>query len=148
MTTPTSTDARLANEAWEGVLTAHTHLMRRFAAREYWSEASIREYDVLYTLTKCGGPQRLSDLSDHVLLSQPALSRLVDRLVERGLIERCVDPADARAVRLTLSESGRALQREIGRAHARDVAEALSALDPQELETIARLTRKLTSQED
>ena len=40
------------------------------------------------------------------------------------------------------------IQREIGLAHARDVAEAMSALDPEELETLARLTTKLTSQED
>jgi DNA-binding MarR family transcriptional regulator len=146
--TRTTVDTRLANEAWEGVLTAHNRLMRTFASREYWAKASIREYDVLYTLTKCGSPQRLSDVSDHVLLSQPALSRLVDRLVERGLIERCVDPADARAVRLSLTEAGKELQREIGLAHARDVADAMSALTPEELASLALLARKLTSQED
>lgn len=136
-------DARLANTAWEELMTAHVRLMRGFLEREYWAEASPREYDVLYTLSKCDGPQRLSDLQDHVLLSQPGLSRLVDRLVERGLIERVPDPADARAVRLSLTEAGRETQRSIGRAHGRDVTAAMSVLTEEELDQLARLARKL-----
>lgn len=140
--------ARMANEAWESLMTAHAVMMRRFAADNVWREASMREYDVLYTLSKCDSPQRLADLTDHVLLSQPALSRLVDRLVERGLVERCGDPADRRAVRLSLTEAGRATQRSIGRVHARDVAAAMAqALSPQEMEQLAHLTRKLTLKE-
>jgi len=140
-------DARLANTAWEEVMTAHMRLMRRFAARDYWADLSMREYDVLYTLSKCEDAQRLSDLQDHVLLSQPTLSRLVDRLVERGLVQRVPDPSDARAVRLSLTEAGREAQRRIGRAHARDVAEAMSVLSDDELAQLARLVRTLHTQE-
>ena len=61
-------------------------LMKQFAAEDIWTDVSMREYDVLYTLSKCPEPLRLSELNRHVLLSQPALSRLVDRLAERGLV--------------------------------------------------------------
>ena len=103
-----------ANDAWEALLSAHATLMKRFAAEDIWGEVSMREYDVLYTLSKCPGPQRLSELNRHVLLSQPALSRLVDRLAERGLLERCADPADGRGVRLSLTRAGRDLQHQVG----------------------------------
>lgn len=104
----------------------------------------MREYDVLYTLSKAGGPQRLSELGQHVLLSQPALSRLVDRLEERGLLSRCEDPADGRAVHLALTDAGRALQREIGLAHGRDVARVVSAaLTDTELITLRELATRL-----
>ena len=93
----------LANDAWEALLTAHAALMKQFAAEDIWDEVSMREYDVLYTLSRGLGPLRLSDLNRHVLLSQPAVSRLVDRLAERGLVERCADPADGRGVRLSLT---------------------------------------------
>ena len=139
-------DTNQANESWEALLTAHATLMRRFAAKDVWQSASIREYDVLYTLSKCESPQRLSDLQEHVLLSQPALSRLIDRLVERGLVDRCDDQHDARARRVSLTEAGREVQRGIGRLHARDVAEAMSALTPQELAQLAELTTKLSEQ--
>src|SRR6185437_13665668 len=117
----------LGNDAWEALLSAHATLMKQFAAEDIWGDVSMREYDVLYTLSKCAAPLRLSELNRHVLLSQPALSRLVDRLAERGLIERCADPADGRGVRLSLTEAGRTMQRDIGRQHARDVARALTA---------------------
>jgi DNA-binding MarR family transcriptional regulator len=133
-----------ANDAWEALLTAHATLMKRFAAEDIWADVSMREYDVLYTLSKCAGPLRLSELNRYVLLSQPALSRLVDRLAERGLIERCADPADGRGVRLSLTEAGRAVQRDIGRQHARDVARAMTAeLKPVELAQLEALCRKL-----
>ncbi|NDL60525.1 MarR family winged helix-turn-helix transcriptional regulator [Phytoactinopolyspora mesophila] len=139
-------NTRLANDAWESLLSAHATLMKRFAAEDIWHEVTMREYDVLYTLSKCDGPVRIGELHRHVLLSQPALSRLVDRLVERGLVERCPDPADGRGIRLSLTEPGREIQRRIGRRHARDVARAVSAaLTLQELEQLQTLCQKLTA---
>jgi len=139
--------AKQANDAWEALLTAHAVLMRRFGADQVWESASMREYDVLYTLSKCDSPQRISDLGQHVLLSQPGLSRLVDRLVERGLVSRCADTADGRAVRVALTDAGRTLQRQIGMAHARDVAAAMGTLTDEEQAQLAVLTRKLVPQE-
>ena len=69
----------LANDAWEALLSAHAVLMKQFAAEDIWEDISMREYDVLYTLSKCPEPIRIRELNRHVLLSQPALSRLVDR---------------------------------------------------------------------
>lgn len=141
------TRTRLANDAWEALLSAHAVLMKRFAADDIWAEVSMREYDVLYTLSKCRGPLRIGELHRHVLLSQPALSRMVDRLVERELVERCADPADRRGVRLSLTDAGRALQRQIGRRHARSVARALSAvLDHGELRQLETICLKLGRQ--
>jgi DNA-binding MarR family transcriptional regulator len=140
---------QLANDAWEQLLAAYGTLMREYAAEDIWSEVSMREYDVLYTLSKCPAPVRLSELNRHVLLSQPALSRLVDRLAERGLVDRCADPADGRGVRLSLTDDGRAVQRQVGRAHARTVAGAMTAvLSHDELGQLEALCRKLARSND
>ena len=137
----------LANDAWEALLSAHAVLMKQFAGEDIWADVSMREYDVLYTLSKCPEPIRLSELNRHVLLSQPALSRLVDRLAERGLVERRPDPADGRGVRLALTEDGRAVQRQIGRQHARGVARAMTAeLHPGELRQLETICLKLAGQ--
>jgi DNA-binding MarR family transcriptional regulator len=138
---------RRANDAWEALLSAHARLMKQFAAEDSWQDLSIREYDVLYTLSKCREPVRIGELHRHVLLSQPALSRMVDRLVERGLIERCPDPADGRGVHLSLTDAGRETQRQIGRRHARSVARAVTAeLRPDELRQLAAICWKLAGQ--
>ena len=136
----------LANDAWEALLAAHAALMKQFAAEDIWAELSMREYDVLYTLAKCPLPARLSELNRHVLLSQPALSRLVDRLAARGLVRRHADPADGRSILLSLTPAGRGLQRRIGRRHARDVARAMTAgLDRGELRALETACLKLAS---
>ena len=138
-----------ANSAWEALLRAHAVLVKRFNSEDVWGDLSMREYDVLYTLSKCETPVRLGELNKHVLLSQPAMSRMVDRLVERGLIARETDPADRRGLRLSLTDRGRAVQREIGARHARGVAAAMTAaLSPAELRQLETLLRKLTDQEE
>jgi DNA-binding MarR family transcriptional regulator len=135
-----------ANDAWEAMLSAHASLMRRFSAENVWEDISMKEYDVLYTLSKCPEPIRLTDLNQHVLLSQPALSRLVDRLAARGLVQRIADSRDLRTVRLALTEDGRALQRRVGRRHARSVARAMrSELTPAELDQLTAICAKLTA---
>ena len=139
----------LANNAWEALLSAHAVLMKQFAAEDNWADVSMREYDVLYTLSKCPEPVRMSELNRHVLLSQPALSRLVDRLAERGFVERRPDPADGRSTLLSLTEAGRAAQRQIGRQHARGVARAMTAgLDPAELKQLETICLKLAHQNE
>ncbi len=136
---------REANEAWEAVMTAHSVIMRRFAEEPVWREngLSMREYDVLYTLAKCEAPARLGELQQGVLLSQPALSRRVDRLVARGLGDRSSDQTDGRAVRVTLTPAGRELQQTVGRSHARSVERELRALTPDEQRKLKRLVTKL-----
>ncbi|GAA2308927.1 hypothetical protein GCM10009853_077980 [Glycomyces scopariae] len=135
---------RLANESWESILTAHAALMKRFAAEPIWDEVSMREYDVLYTLSKHEGPMRPFELGRGVLLSQPALSRLVERLVERGLVERSPDPEDGRGRRLGLTSAGREAQRAVGGRHAVDVARALAdVLTDEEMRQLGAIGRKL-----
>ena len=142
-----------ANDAWEALLSAHAVVMKQFAAEDIWADVSMREYDVLYTLAKCREPIRISELHRHVLLSQPALSRMVDRLVRRGLIERQPDPADGRGVRLSLTSAGRSVQRQVGRRHARSVARGMTAglsrIELAQLEAIClKLASTATSQHD
>jgi DNA-binding MarR family transcriptional regulator len=136
----------LANDAWEALLSAHAVLMKEFAAEDIWGEVSLREYDVLYALSKCRGSLRLSELNRYVLLSQPALSRLVDRLADRGLLDRRPDPADGRGVCLSLTDAGRAAQHAVGQRHARSVARAMSGLDSTELGQLETICQKLARQ--
>ena len=143
-------DIRTANQAWEALLTAHSVIMRRFADEPVWREhgVSMREYDVLYTLAKCEAPARMGELQGGVLLSQPALSRLVDRLEARGLVARVSDQADGRAVRVTLTTEGRRLQQAVGRSHARSVEREMRPLTSDEQHELQRLATKLLAPTD
>jgi len=140
-------DERLANQAWEALLSTQVRLMRTFAEEDVWQPLSIREYDVLYTLRK--GPAhglRLRELNEGVYLSQPSLSRMVERMAERGLVSRSAAPDDGRGVLVALTPEGRRLQREIGSRHARSVsAHVGGALDPDDLRELTRLCEILVA---
>jgi DNA-binding MarR family transcriptional regulator len=114
--------------------------MREFVAEDSWTEITQHEYDVLYTLSKAPGGLSLAEANRETLMTQGGLSKLVSRLVERGLIARCADESDRRSVRLRLTEDGRDMQRLVGRRHARSVAEAMRrALTPAQMEHLLEL---------
>lgn len=137
--------AELAVDAWEALFRSQVSLMRRFTTDDIWGPISLREYDVLFTLSRCPtGKLRLHDLNDEILLSQPSLSRLCDRLQKSGYIVREPDPTDKRGTVVALTESGRAVQRDIGRKHAIKIRRYVGdALSDDELTTLQTLCTKL-----
>ena len=44
-------DVRAALAAWESLFRAQSTLLHRFEREDVWGALSLREYDVLYTLT-------------------------------------------------------------------------------------------------
>jgi DNA-binding MarR family transcriptional regulator len=68
---------------------------------------TINEFEILVFLNEAGDRRlRLGDLSEAVHLSQPALSRLVMRLEQQGLIGRADADDDRRAVCISLTDRG------------------------------------------
>lgn len=143
-------DPRAASEAWESLFRAQVAVMRRLQADDIWGTISMREYDVLFTLSRAQGKTlRLRDLNRSILLSQPSLSRLVERLEKAGLVARSQPSDDARGTAVQLTAAGAALQREIGRKHVGSIQHCLDgALSAQELATLTRLTEKLRAAQD
>ncbi|WP_174565484.1 MarR family winged helix-turn-helix transcriptional regulator [Rhodococcoides yunnanense] len=119
--------------------------MRRFTADDIWGPISLREYDVLFTLGNCPSHRlRLHDLNNEILLSQPSLSRLCERLEKLGYVAREPDPTDKRGTVIALTDDGLAVQREIGRKHAARIRRYVGdALSDDELTTLDALCTKL-----
>jgi DNA-binding MarR family transcriptional regulator len=92
---------------------------------------SMACYEVLLFLAMA--PQhrmRMTDLARSVLLSPSGLTRLVDRQVRDGLVERVPCATDARSLYATLTPLGLERFRAAGRTHARGIQEYfLSRLD-------------------
>ena len=80
----------------------------------------------------------LSDLANHLGLTLPSVSKLVDGLVKKGLISRQESTADRRRLTLVLTQSGEAIINS-ARANAQvNIAKILSNLSNEELNTIHR----------
>lgn len=134
---------QLAAETWESLFRAQVALLRRFADDDVWEPISMREYDVLFTLSR-NPPMRLRDLNESVLLSQPSLSRLVERLEGAGLVERSPSASDGRGTVVSLTPEGLEMQRSIGRRHAASIRRHLGArLDDEEMTALQALCDKL-----
>jgi DNA-binding MarR family transcriptional regulator len=86
---------------------------------------SFSTLSVLHTLGR-SGPMRLTDLLKTEQLKQPALTSLVAKLVQDGLIERRPDPTDGRAMLLSLTREGRQIVRS---RHANRVANLSRLVD-------------------
>jgi DNA-binding MarR family transcriptional regulator len=66
------------------------------------------EVDLLMRLEEAPEQRlRMADVSRSLLLSKSGVTRLVDRLVGRGLVERAACPGDRRVVYAGLTEEGR-----------------------------------------
>ena len=115
--------------AWQTLRMAHDRVARRLGA-ELARECAlaINEFDVLLYLRSHPNQEvRISALLEAVPLSQPALSRLVARLEERGLLTRSGAEDDRRATVVGLTETGTALIDRAIDTHARVVHETLTS---------------------
>jgi DNA-binding MarR family transcriptional regulator len=77
-------------------------------------------------------PRRMSEIADYLDLTNSACTSLIDRLVERDLVKRQPDPADKRAVVITLTPAGQTLVNEIRDLFRHELAHGLAALRPAE----------------
>ncbi|GAA1447300.1 MarR family winged helix-turn-helix transcriptional regulator [Leifsonia poae] len=131
--------------AWEALFRAQVAVMRTLAAEFPTKDISFNEYDVLFNLSRQPNRElRLRDLNKHVLLTQPSVSRLVDRLTARGLLAKCPEPSDARGTVIRLTDDGFDMFRRVAVEHMKTITERVGGkLDPDELEQLARLCNKL-----
>jgi DNA-binding MarR family transcriptional regulator len=126
--------------AWQALLHAHHQVMGTLD-RELREEHDLPlgAYDVLLRLARApDGALRMTDLAERVLLSPSGLTRLVDRLAAKGLVERRSDPEDARAALASLTSKGRTVLRGAARTHLRGIREHFTArLSEAQLRNIA-----------
>ncbi|AAT89501.1 MarR family transcriptional regulator [Leifsonia xyli subsp. xyli] len=125
-------------------LSRHLNRARRSAFER--SDLDSWEFDVLSALRRAGSPYQLSPkaLLRETLVSSGTMTNRIDRLAERGLVERRTDPNDGRGILAQMTEQGLA---RVDTAIARLVdaeAELLKGLSGVEQERLAGLLRKLS----
>lgn len=129
--------------AWRSMLEVHAALIGELAdAFQGQHDLSVSEFDVLVNLD-VRQPIRHGELSERVILSRTALTRLVDRLVARGLVRRETDPVDQRAVRIGLTPAGRRLRADSARTNRRIVEAFFAPLDADSLTALHAATTTL-----
>lgn len=139
-----------AIRGWEALFRSQVTVLRRLREQFRGAEVSFGEYDVLYNLSRCPEARsRLHELNEHILLTQPSLSRLVERMETAGLVRRENDPQDRRGTVVVITEHGDEVRRRVGREHADAIDRYVGlALSTDELKELRRLCDKLRAAQE
>ncbi|MCR4268209.1 MarR family winged helix-turn-helix transcriptional regulator [Nitratireductor sp. ZSWI3] len=132
--------------AWIALARAHRLAMSGIEARlKAAGLPSLSWYDVLWELEKAGEDGlRPFELERALLFEQYNLSRLMDRMVKSGLVDRCVCPDDRRGQTLRISTEGRALRHRMWAVYGDAIAEVIGGrLSAGEAQALAAMLGKL-----
>jgi DNA-binding MarR family transcriptional regulator len=135
----------VAVDAWESLFRAQVSVLRQLQIEFPSEELSLNEYDVLFNLQR--HPERrlrIRELNRHLLLTQPSVSRLVDRLAQRDLVSKETDPDDGRGTIVQLTDAGYDLFRRVASIHAESISHRVGeVLTTDELRELTALCDKL-----
>jgi DNA-binding MarR family transcriptional regulator len=136
---------KLERRAWRAYLYKHG-LVARLLEADLMARSSmpLAEFDVLFQIAMTDGQRlRMNELADRVVLSRAGITRLVDRLVEDGLVERVKCASDARGAFAALTDRGRERLEEARPKHLAAVKRYfLGSFSRAELEILADLMER------
>lgn len=102
------------------------------------------QYNILRILRGAeGATLPIMTIRDRMIHPEPSITRLVDRLEERGLVERAPCPEDRRRVDCRLTRAGRTLVDSLDEPVDRRDRELMSRLSRSELRTLRTLLDKV-----
>jgi MarR family transcriptional regulator for hemolysin len=124
-------------------LVESSRLLRNYIDRRAKGRGTTRaQWIVLFRLRQQEGLSQV-DLAEVLELQPISLVRLLDRLVEHGLLERRPDPRDRRANRLFLTEAGRQLVDDLDSLRDSIAAEVLQGMPASTIETSLEALRDI-----
>ena len=138
--TSTRLDDALAFRLHRSSRFLRTHLLR--VLDEHGDGVSPEQYFVMAKLRE-RQPRRQVELAEPVLGDPPNVSRLVDALSTRGLVERTSDPADRRSWLVRLTPAGLRLATALERHVVAERAAVFAGFDDHDLGMLERLLDRL-----
>ncbi len=116
--------------------------VREQMRRHRTADLSVPEFRTLGFLSGHAGAS-LSDVADHIGLTLPSMSKMIDKLVERKLLTREFGTVDRRRMTLSLTGRGRAILQAARAPTQSFLAESLSRLSPEERAAVVKAMRVL-----
>jgi DNA-binding MarR family transcriptional regulator len=135
-----------ALEAWRSYLQSHASILRELDAELLAQHAmTARDYEVLLYLAQAEERRLpMSSLAERTMLTRSGITRLVDGLVDDGLVARVSCPSDARISYAELTQAGYDRLREAGCTQVAVINRLfLERFQPDEIELLASLLRRL-----
>lgn len=131
---------------WTRLVKAYTRIQTELQTAFKEADLPPAEwFDVLNELKRVSsGALRPVELQERLLVSQPNMSRLLDRLQADKLIERLAVQGDGRAQQVQMTSQGRALQRRMANVHKQVLSKNVSAhFSEEQLSQLGRWLQRL-----
>ena len=141
--TPPATDDAAASDILDSVPLVMRVIRKHL--RRHRRDLTIPQFRALWYIDTGGDGHSLSDVADFIGLSLPAMSRLIDGLVDHKLVKRRTCEEDRRHVRLSLTASGRANLADARRRAQAHIAKAIKQLTPQQKASVVDAMRILAT---
>jgi DNA-binding MarR family transcriptional regulator len=127
---------RLIHDIYVQLQDGDSRLLRQF-------DLTGSQYAVLLHLDDSQG-QRLIRISERLLLARSTITRIVDQLQHKGLVERIADHDDRRAQRVLLTPAGHKRREAARAAHDQSLQHRLQMLNSDEHEQLHSLLMKVS----
>jgi DNA-binding MarR family transcriptional regulator len=129
-------------DAWLQMIRSYDHLQSQVATLLQSRGLTVPQFEVLSTLASVDC-QNQQELADRLQVTKGNLVGLIDRLTERGWVERIQVPEDRRVNRVKITEGGKDLIHAVLPEQAGIVEQMMAGLDDQEILTLRELMKKL-----
>jgi MarR family transcriptional regulator for hemolysin len=124
------------------VIPSAMRLIRMEMRRRRGADLTVPQFRSLIFLQRNPG-SALRQLADHLGLTPPTVSKMIDGLVARSLIERPDSPADRRRVELRLTARGNALVDRVRGETVAKFAERFAKMTPEDRDLLIRALESL-----
>jgi MarR family transcriptional regulator, 2-MHQ and catechol-resistance regulon repressor len=124
---------------------AHTRLGKELGdALQRQVGISHAEFEVLLRVSRAAGGQiSMGVLAQQVALTSGGITKLVDRMVKAGLLQRVPCPTDRRVYFAALTKDGSATLTRAMQVHGRNLRQVFSGFSEQQLRTLDTLLDRL-----
>ena len=102
----------------------------------------MTQFDVIATLGN-QPPMTCKDLGDKTLVTKGTLTGVLERLEDKGIIQRSVNQADARSQMIGLTKKGQQLFERVFPEHLQHLQKAFGQLSKQDLQDLTQSLQKL-----
>ena len=118
------------------------HVSQAFARKLADQDVTVAEWVMMRALFGAA-PTPPSQLAGRMGLTRGAVTKLADRLVDKGLVARAADPDDGRAQTLRLTPRGEAFTPELAALADRNEVECFGGLPPNDRQALDRILKDL-----
>ena len=117
------------------------HIMQTYGLKKI-------DIDVLYFLSHSGKQDTAKDIANLIYVSKAHVSKAIENLHQKALIDLIADPSDRRYVHISISGSGQQIVDEIKQIRAKTEKILFDGISPEDRELLLRLSYQIAENID